>query len=698
MHFRSRYAVVSSFIASVLLLTGTAEAALVVTNSNDAGQGSLRAAVGAAPAGEIILFDIPSSDPGFDSSTGVFTITLTSGEIVIDKDLTIAGPAAANVAISGNQASRIFRIAAGTVSLADLTLTRGRVVGRTPTQAEGSVYDGEPARGGAILNDGTLTCTRCTFESNSVTGGEGRSETARGGLGGEGTGGAIDNRRELSLVACALTDNSATGGKGGLTGFGITRGYAGGGIAAGGAVYNASGASVRVSNCTLAANSATTPYTPPRGGIAPGVTTNKAHGGAIANLGSAALIHSTISNNTATAGERPDGPPGGESFGGGVYAAQGASSSLRDSILAVNRVVGSNSGTSTAGPDVNGTVTSEGHNLLGRSDAASGFRADDLQGGTTEETRLDPKLGPLGNYGGPTKTLPLQDGSPAIDAADTAGPTRDQRGFLRKAQPDIGAFEFGGASPSVLRNISTRAHVRRGDAVIIGGFIITGSQLKTVVIRGIGPSLGIAEALADPAIEVYDGSGALVATNDNWINATTRQQISDSGLAPNHEGESALWGVINPGAYTVAVRGKNDSTGIALVEVYDLDASVNSALANISTRGLVETGDNVMIGGFIVVGDAPRPVVVRALGPSLPTAGALPDPTLELYDRNGVIIAANDNWRSDAQVEIEATTLSPSRDEEAAIVRRLTAGSYTAIVRGANGTSGVALVEVYALD
>lgn len=153
----------------------------------------------------------------------------------------------------------------------------------------------------------------------------------------------------------------------------------------------------------------------------------------MANFGGGALIHSTISNNIAAAGERPGGPPGGESFGGGVYAAQASSLSVRDSILAANRIIGSNTGTSAAGPDVNGAVTSEGHNLLGQSDGCTGFGADDQRGGTTEETRLDAKLGSLGNHGGPTKTLPLEEGSPAIDSADTAGPKRDQRGFLRQS-------------------------------------------------------------------------------------------------------------------------------------------------------------------------------------------------------------------------------------------------------------------------
>jgi hypothetical protein len=236
---------------------------------------------------------------------------------------------------------------------------------------------------------------------------------------------------------------------------------------------------------------------------------------------------------------------------------------------------------------------------------------------------------------------------------------------------------------------------------MIGGFIITGTQPKTVIVRGLGPSLPVPGALADPVIEVHGSSGELLAANDNWNNAATRQEIIDSGLAPVNDLESALWGIINPGAYTVVVRGKNDATGIGLFEVYDLGQTVDSKLANISTRGFVATGDNVMIGGTIIIGSAPTRVLLRAIGPSLTTFGvpnALPDPTLELHDGNGALIAANDNWRSDQEAEIIATTIPPSNNLESAIVRNLAPGNYTAIVRGVNSTTGVALVEAYGLN
>ena len=252
-----------------------------------------------------------------------------------------------------------------------------------------------------------------------------------------------------------------------------------------------------------------------------------------------------------------------------------------------------------------------------------------------------------------------------------------------------------------MANISTRLRVQTGDNAMIGGFIITGTQRKTVIVRGIGPSLPIPGALADPVIEVHGSAGQLLASNDNWNDSLTRQQIIDSGLAPANDLESALWGVIDPGAYTVVVRGTNNGTGVGLFEVYDLDQAADSKLANVSTRGFVDTGNNVMIGGAILRGSALAKVLLRALGPSLTNFGVpntLPDPTLELHDGNGNLIAANDNWRTDQEAQIIATGLPPSNNQESAIVRDLPPGNYTAIVRGFNNTTGVALIEAFELN
>jgi hypothetical protein len=260
--------------------------------------------------------------------------------------------------------------------------------------------------------------------------------------------------------------------------------------------------------------------------------------------------------------------------------------------------------------------------------------------------------------------------------------------------------------PGQLGNISTRLKVETGDNVLIGGFIVTGTQSKKVIVRAIGPSLtgaGVPGALANPTLELHGPTGLLIASNDNWMDATNRQEIIDSTLAPTNDLESAILTTLpaNNAAYTAIVRGVNDSTGVGLVEAYDLDRTVNSKLANISTRGLVQTGNNVMIGGFIMMGNTPKQVIVRAIGPSLPLSGKLADPILELHDGNGMLLQSNDNWMdAPNRQEIVDSTLAPTNDLESAILMTLPANNsaYTAIVHGVANSTGVALVEVYALN
>jgi hypothetical protein len=259
-----------------------------------------------------------------------------------------------------------------------------------------------------------------------------------------------------------------------------------------------------------------------------------------------------------------------------------------------------------------------------------------------------------------------------------------------------------GASPTVLGNISTRLRVETGDNALIGGFIVTGTQPKKVIVRAIGPSLPFADKLANPTLELH-GPDGLIEANDNWIDSPNKQAIIDSTVPPGHDLESAIVATLpaNNSAYTAVVRGGDNTTGIGVVEVYDLDRSVDSKLANISTRGLVQTGDNVLIAGTIVLGQGSQKVIVRAIGPSLPIAGKLTDPTLELRNANGDVIRANDNWRADGQeAEIIASTVPPTEEFESALVESLPANgaSYTAIVRGVNNSTGIAVVEVYALN
>ncbi|MFN2623297.1 MAG: PKD domain-containing protein [Chthoniobacterales bacterium] len=254
-------------------------------------------------------------------------------------------------------------------------------------------------------------------------------------------------------------------------------------------------------------------------------------------------------------------------------------------------------------------------------------------------------------------------------------------------------------SAAQLLNISSRLKVQTGDNILIGGFIVTGTDPKKVGIRAIGPSTKVPGFLADPTLELYDSHGALIVSNDNWMDAPERAQIEAVGLTPGDPRESAILHSLDPGAYTAVIRGKNNSTGISLVEAFDLDANNNSRLANLSTRGLVETGDNVLIGGFITgnrLGNIN--VLIRAIGPSLANqvANPLSDPILELHDSNGTTVATNDNWQDDQAADIQQTGLAPANAKESAILASLQVGSHTAIVRGVNG-NGNALVEVYNL-
>lgn len=255
------------------------------------------------------------------------------------------------------------------------------------------------------------------------------------------------------------------------------------------------------------------------------------------------------------------------------------------------------------------------------------------------------------------------------------------------------------------RNLSARALVGSGEDVLIAGFIVTGTDSKMVVLRAIGPSLeqlGLADALTDPVLTLYDASGTIIATNDNWQSGSNASQITANGLAPTDPEEAALLLDLAPGAYTAVVRSKDSTSGIGLAEVYDLAPVSNSKLANISTRGSVGAGNNVFIGGFILGDVASNTVVLRALGPSLTSAGItnpLPDPKLTIYDGNGSPIATNNNWRDDdSMLDLEKNGLAPSNKRESAIILNLPAGAYTTIVNGADGGTGVSLLELYDLN
>jgi hypothetical protein len=287
---------------------------------------------------------------------------------------------------------------------------------------------------------------------------------------------------------------------------------------------------------------------------------------------------------------------------------------------------------------------------------------------------------------------------------------------------DVIGYDLGQAT---LGNISTRGFVETGQNVMIGGFIVQGTGPKRVIIRAIGPELSappynIPSALANPTLELHNSTGALIGSNDNWqttiiggvITANQVSDIQNSGHPPTAPSESAIIANLQPGNYTAIVRGVSNTTGVALVEVYDLSSGTTSILGNISTRGFVQTGQNVMIGGFIVQGSGTKRVIVRAIGPELSAPpynipNALANPTLELHNSTGALIGLNDNWQTTIiggvitanQVsDIQNSGHPPTAPSESAIIANLQPGNYTAIVRGVNNTTGVALVEVYDLN
>jgi hypothetical protein len=292
----------------------------------------------------------------------------------------------------------------------------------------------------------------------------------------------------------------------------------------------------------------------------------------------------------------------------------------------------------------------------------------------------------------------------------------------------IGA-ETNAAPPAPLAhltNISTRALVETGDNVVIGGFIVQGSGAKRVIIRALGPELtqyGVADPLRNPTLELHNGNGDLIASNNNWLTTIiggiiTQDQVRDimnSGYAPGNGLESAIIADLQPGNYTAIVRGVNDTTGVGLVEVYDLNnpgTVPSSFLRNISSRSVVLTGQDVLIGGFVVQGseNSTTRVIVRAIGPELTRYGVqnvLTDPTLELHNAAGALIASNDNWQTtvlggiitkDQVMDIQSSGHAPRQRNESAIIAELPPGRYTAIVSGKSIIVGVALVEVYDLD
>ena len=706
-------------VTAALLLSATnaAAATITVTNENDSGSGSLRQAIIDASSGDTINF-----------APTLATVNLTSGELVIDKNLTIIGPGANRLTVQrSTSAARIFNISSSTatVSISGITISNGFVQdglggggvlsASVLTLTDSTISDNFAStfsgffEGGGVLNDhGTMTITGCTISNNFV----------------EGIGGGVLNENgTMTITGCTISSNEAD-----QTGDAFSEVSEGGGIvnhsgslvitnstisgntshatsadvfgqrgfAYGGGVHNSG--SMTITNCTISGNSAVGP-----------TILDTGYGGGISNGGVLQITSSTIAHNSATGGAG--------AFGGGIYGVGLLDSTRTDSsIIALNSAF--------IGPDFTGAggLESTGYNIIGNNaDAVINSQPTDQIG--TPASPIHPLLGPLADNGGPTLTHALHSGSPAVNRGDPAAPPQDQRGYGRLGVPDVGAFEFDGVPPTILGNISTRAFVQTGDNVMIGGFIVQGPQTKRVIIRAIGPELTqhrVPDAMSNPTLELHDVTGALIASNDNWqhtiiggiITSDQRAEIRASGHAPRDGRESAIIADLPPGNYTAIVRGVNNMIGVALVEAYDLNPGTNSILGNISTRSFVQTGDNVMIGGFIVQGTQLKRVIVRAIGPELGAPpfnipDALTNPTLELHDETGALIASNDNWlqtiiggiiTTNQVRDIRNSGHAPTDPRESAIIATLPPGNYTAIVRGVNNTTGVALVEVYDLD
>ena len=797
--------------AAVVALCATAIGAsgktITVANTNDSGPGSLRNAL--TEANGNTEADTINFDPGLFSTPR--TITLTSGELVITRDdtvfngdpgrlVTINGPGADRLTISGNNTSRVFFLSShANVAMSGMTVRDGNGVGtvlnnegqsggamlahlayislsgmtfrnNTVTNSGGAIYlsaantfsvsgslltENSAANGGAIFDfqSTTKSLTDTTISSNSArtsSGGAAFSSFAltiancriignrcglAGAAGGGGTGGGLTMFQTTATVADTVISNNSAGDpaagtigdSGGVEADGAEMTFrrvtvtgnkvndtSGGSGQAGGMALRAAGKPITVIDSLVSGNSGgeqgggiytsgSAPLYIINTTIANNTTSGpqQGFGGGIANFSSNLFVtNCTIVNNASTGGTNGTTVDG----GGGIHNAPDFGGVLRiqNSIVAKNN--------DPRAPDVAGPFISNGYNLIGAiNDEATGF------GATGDQLGVDPLLSADGlqNNGGATLTIALQPNSPAIDKGKTgADVTTDQRGVNRPTDnpsivnaaggdgSDIGAYEVGagnGVAEKTLGNIATRLPVQTGENVLIGGIIVVGDAPKRLLIRALGPSLaasGVAGTLQDPILEIYQGEN-LQASNDNW-KTTQEEEIRNTGVAPTDDREAAIAAIVQPGSYTAVLRGAGDTTGVGLIEVYDLEQRADSKLGNISTRGFVSTGENVLIGGFIV-GPTTK-VVVRAIGPSLTNggvAGALQDPTLDLVNANGEVLRTNDNWKGTQRAELEAIGIQPSDDRESALVATLTAGNYTAVVRGVGSNTGVGLVEVY---
>ena len=427
--------------------------------------------------------------------------------ISIENPVTITGPGARLLTISGNHAARVFFGGFTQVEIDGLTIADGMAIE------------------GAINTFGQITLNNCIVTGNTAS-----DFSSGGGIRGQ-------DGSSIVLNQCTFSGNTAGGSGGAVSGFAVT-----------------------ATNCTFTNNSAM-------------------DGGALALAGNdgVSLLACTITGNHAA--------ESGPNAGGGVF--YGGSNCTVDSCI-----IAGNTSSDMVAPEVAGTFNSAGYNLIGVLSGGSFGFTDGVNNDHvgTSDAPLAAGLDPAGlqNNAGPTDTIALLPDSLAVNAGDPINaPERDQRDYDRVDAPDIGAFELGATIPRALANISTRLLVETGDNVLIGGFIVTGTHSKSVLLRAIGPSLPLDGKLPNPVLELHDGLGVIVATNDDWETNSNQQEIIDTGIAPTDPLESVLLLTLDPGLYTAIVSGANSETGIALIEAYDLDRTTDAKLANISTRGFV---------------------------------------------------------------------------------------------------------------
>jgi hypothetical protein len=658
--------------------------------------------------------------PGLTGAIG--TAALTPVGLTISNPVTINGPGARVLAVTGRTSARVFRVLSQNVNISGLAILNGKRSGEN---------------GGAIHNSGGLTLTDCLIENSQASG--------------SANGGGVFNASAatLSLTRCSLNFNLAQNG-GGLYNDGTvtatnctfalnTALQAGGGIYSS---FNNNASKVSLRSCTLAFS----------GSFGTGTGSGDGGGGFYAqgNAGQYDVGNSIIAGNSSNTSPpvnpdvRGNFTSAGHNLIGNVSFSTGFSNGVKGDQVGTpgapkdarldsprnnggptDTVALTDSTARDAGDDALAPSTDQrGYLRSGRSDIGAfefaGVPPLPPTVTTFAATNIGPTFATL-NAGvdpnGISTTFQFTSSFGSFAVQNAGNGTSDVPFSMNVSglTPNT-TYRFNAVASSVagstqgaeqtfttlpgtrFANIATRMRVETGENVLIGGFIVTGSSQKRLLLRAIGPSLPLDDRLQNPLLELYNASGELIGSNDNWNDAPNRQEIIDSTIPPSNDLESAILQNVNLGAHTAIVSGVDGGTGVGLVEVYDLGITQDAKLANISTRGRVQTGDNVMIGGLIVTGSTTQKVIVRAIGPSLAVGGRLEDPLLELFNGNGDPIAANNNWRDTQQADIEATTIPPSNDLESALVQTLAPGAYTAIVRGVSDTTGVGLVEVYALD